>query len=586
MKKNQLLLTALLFIFAFMACDSNDNNGSGPNDDAFAENFGNVVSKDFIGQVIDTDNHPIQNAAVTIGTTTVQTDVNGVFIINGVSVHEKFAYIRATKAGYIDGSRAMVPTSGKNNVKIMLIPNTPTATVQSGVESEVSLPLGTKVSFDGEFEDESGNSYSGSVSVALFHLLPSNGNIDNLMPGMLYAQTKSNQEAVLATYGMLNVELRGSGGQKLNIKEGHTAEITMKIDDSQLASAPNLIPLWHFDEAKGYWKEDGVATKVGNTYVGEVSHFSWWNCDMPNSSIRLTFTFVDSDGSPLSNVLINLVNPLGYHASGSTDSNGQLSGILPANQVFTLNVYGPGAAACGGIIYTVTIGPYAVDTVVPTITLSPTVVTTSQIVGTLLKCDNTNVTNGYVLLNRYGSHSICTVTNGTFSFNEIYCGSADSFTLEGADFDNLQTTGIINYMFTSPVTSVGVLTTCNTVTEFISYQIDSNPPVMLLSNLSSGTTPPSGTGQQLYINANVNSPTGMAFYLNGSTHVPGIYGPTDFSIYSNDIGEIQTNTLQYNLSSFGAVGQYVDMAVSGTYTNFGSPVVHTLTVTAHLLRDY
>ena len=64
-------------------------------------------------------------------------------------------------------------------------------------------------------------------------------------------------------------------GQKLNLKEGHTAEIVVQIDDSQLATAPNTITLWHFDEEKGYWKEDGVATKVGNKYVGEVSHFSW-----------------------------------------------------------------------------------------------------------------------------------------------------------------------------------------------------------------------------------------------------------------------------------------------------------------------
>ncbi|MES2410478.1 MAG: hypothetical protein V4535_03445, partial [Bacteroidota bacterium] len=193
MKKIQILLGLLLIVFTITGCDPNDSSSS-QNDDTFAENFGSQVSRDFIGQVVDTDNNPIQNAEIKIGTLTVQTDVNGVFIINGASVHEKFAYITAKKIGYIDGSRAMVPTSGKNSVRIMLVPNTPLQTISTGVSSEVSLPSGTKVVFDGEFQDENGAAYTGGVSVAMFHLLPSDENIDKLMPGMLYAQTKTNEE--------------------------------------------------------------------------------------------------------------------------------------------------------------------------------------------------------------------------------------------------------------------------------------------------------------------------------------------------------------------------------------------------------
>ena len=55
----------------------------------------------------------------------------------------------------------MVPTSGKNNVKIMLLPNAPLETIQSGVESEVSIFSGTKVKFQGGFQDENGTNYSG-----------------------------------------------------------------------------------------------------------------------------------------------------------------------------------------------------------------------------------------------------------------------------------------------------------------------------------------------------------------------------------------------------------------------------------------
>ncbi|MBF6642327.1 hypothetical protein IVB69_12620 [Flavobacterium sp. J49] len=588
MKKIHSLLCLLLLVAAFSSCESNDDNSnSGPNDETFTQNFGNSVNRDFIGQVVDTDNNPLQGATVKIGSSTVQTDVNGIFIINGANVYQRFAYITATKAGYIDGSRSMVPTTGKNNVKIMMIPNTPLETIQSGVSSEVALPSGTKVVFDGAFEDANGNDYSGSVQVAMFHLLPSDENISKLMPGMLYAQTETNQQAVLETFGMLNVELRGSGGQKLNIKEGHTAEITLQIDNSQISSAPSSIPLWHFDETKGYWKEEGVATKVGNKYVGEVSHFSWWNCDAPFPLVTLTVTIVDANGNGISNVGVGLIaNGNTWPVMGYTNNDGLISGLVPSNQTIVLNVY-PDYYSCNtsNIIYTTSIGPFTANTTLPNIVInnSPTTMS-SNVVGNLVKCDNTNVTNGYVILSRAGGYSVSPVTNGAFSFNEIYCPSNTQFTLKGFDMENLQTTDSIAYNFTAPITNIGNLQACTAVDEFISYQIDNNTPVFLIQQVNGAIEGQIPTSVILTLNGYNSNQNGL--YIWGNTATPGIYTTTQFSIEGSGVGYIgssTTNTIQFNLNQFGAVGQYIDMTFSGTYTD--SNGVHTLTGVAHVIRD-
>jgi hypothetical protein len=571
----------LLICIAFTSCNSLDSGEpTGQNDDTFAENFGTAVNRDFIGQVVDTDNHPIQGVTISIGSATAQTDVNGVFIINNAGVYQKFAYIKAKKTGYIDGSRTMVPTSGKNNVKIMLLPNTPVATIQSGQVSEVTLPSGTKVTFDGVFQDENGSDYSGAVQVAMYHLLPSNNNLEMIMPGMLYAQRIDNQQVVLNTFGMMNVELKGSAGQKVYLRYGHPAQISQLIDDSQLGSAPSTIPLWHFDEAKGYWKEEGFATRVGNKYVGSVSHFSWWNCDIPNSSLLLTFTFQDSNGNPLSNLHINILNPAGYHASGSTDANGQLAGILPANQELTVNVY---AGYSCGVAFSTTVGPFTVDTVVPVITVGSTSVLSSEVVGTLLKCNGSNVTNGYVYLSRNGGFSVTPVTNGAFSFNEMYCSSNTAFTLKGVDYETLQTTDSISYNFTPPITNIGNIQACNAVTEFISYQIDNGETVILFDQINAG----SGTSAGLNINAySQNTPNGNGIYIFGTTNIPGTYTTSTFSIEGTGVGYISassTNTIQFILNNFGAVGEFIDMTFSGTYDD--TTGTHTLTGVAHVIRD-
>ncbi len=578
----------LLLVVAFSSCESNDdNNNSGPNDDAFAENFGNAASKDFIGQIVDIYNNPIQGVTIKIGTSTSQTDVNGVFIINGANVYERFAHITATKSGYIDGSRSLVPTSGKNNVKIMLLPNDPLETIQSGVTSEVSIYSGTKVVFDGAFVDANGNDYSGSVQVAMFHLTPTDENINKLMPGMLYAQTETNEQAVLETYGMLNVELRGSAGQKLNIKEGHTAEITIRIDDSQLATAPSAIPLWHFDEDKGYWKEEGVATKVGNKYVGEVSHFSWWNCDVQFPTVTLTLTVVDANGNGISNVGVGLIaNGNTWPVMGYTDINGQVSGLIPANQTLVLNVY-PDYYSCNSnnIIFTTSIGPFAVNSTLPNIVVNNTSTNlSSTVVGNLVKCDNTNVTNGYVMLSRAGGYSVSPVTNGAFNFNEIYCPSNTQFTLKGYDLESLQTTDSITYNFTAPMTNIGNLQACTAVDEFISYQVDGGAPVFLIQQVSGGTTTQGTINQNsLYLNA-YNATGGL--YIWGDTNVPGVYTTAQFSIEGSGVGYVASttpNTIQFNLNQVGAIGQYIDMTFSGTFTD--SNGLHTLSGVAHVIRD-
>lgn len=592
MKKIFSFFLLLFLAVNFFSCESNDdeNQNSGPNDETFTQNFGSAVSRDFIGQVVDFNDDPIQGVTIKIGTSTAQTDINGVFIINGADVYERFAFIKATKSGYIDGSRSMVPTTGSNNVKIMLLANTPVQTIQSGSVSEVALPSGTKVVFDGAFEDANGNDYSGSVQVALFHLLPSDVNFDKLMPGMLYAQTDTNAQVGLETFGMINVELRGSGGQKLNLKEGHTAEIVVQIDDSQLATAPNTIPLWHFDEEKGYWKEDGVATKVGNKYVGEVSHFSWWNCDAPFPLVTLTVTIVDANGNGISNVGVGLIaNGNAWPVIGYTNNDGQVSGLVPSNQTLVLNVY-PDYYSCNSsnVIYSSSIGPFTANTTLPNIVInnSPTTMS-STVVGSLVKCDNTNVTNGYVILNRAGGYSVSPVTNGAFSFNEIYCPSNTQFTLKGFDLENLQKTDSIAYNFTAPITNIGNLQACTAVDEFISYQIDGGTPVFLVENVTGGSNSqgglPSG-GLNLYGFSGNNQ--GMSIW--GNTNVPGIYTTAQFSIEGSGVGYIYsgtTNTIQFNLNQVGVIGQYIDMTFSGTYLDPETGATRTLTGVAHVIRD-
>lgn len=584
-KKLLLLVLVLVFSFLFSNC-SNDSGNDGNNPTDTPLNFGSEVSKNFTGQIVDENNTPISNVAITVANKTATTDANGIFIVNGATVHEKFAYVTAKKAGYIDGSRSLIPTVGTNNVKIIMLTGTVIGTVSSGSSSNVSLPNGTKVTFNGNFKTETGQAYSGNVSVIMHHLNPSDPTILDKMPGMLLAQNSNGEQRVLESYGMLNIEMRGSSSQKLQLTT--TAQIEMPIATSQLASSPSTIPLWHFDETLGYWKEEGTATKQGSVYVGTVSHFSWWNCDAQFPTIRLNVTVVNTAGTPLSNLKVALRRASStYSVNGYTNNLGQVCGLVPANETLTMTIYD----TCDNVIYTSSVGPFSADTTLPNVVIANSAIQSTLVQGNLLKCDGTNVTNGYVLLHYGNQNVLATVTNSAFSFTMLVCSTTNTgFTLQGFDYESLQTTNTINYTFTNPITNVGNLTACSTISEFISYRVDTNPIRYIVSNITAtGRASTSGTttsGLNISAYSTIAPNTNQGFYLFGNTNVPGIYTSSLFSMEGSDIGAINVqtvNTISYNLSSFGAVGQYIDITFNGTYTT--ATGLHTITGVAHVIRD-
>ncbi|MEP1488433.1 MAG: hypothetical protein ABJK28_08390 [Algibacter sp.] len=577
----RLLFSLILVLGSLLtSCDPKSDD----NDDSFnpintidegSLDLGLSIQRDFMGRIVDETNLPIENVVVTIGLDVVSTDANGMFIINNADVKERQAFIVAEKTGYLKGMRSVVPTAGTNTVRFMLVPENIVATVASGADSEVNLPNGTTVKFDGAFKDENGNAYSGNVDVIMYHLDPSNPSIDDIMPGSLQAQNDNGDERVLESYGMLNVELRGASGEELNIADGHVAEIELPVDPAQSGVAPSTIPLWHFDEVNGYWIEGGQATLVGEKYIAEVSHFSWWNCDAQFPTVALCLNVVDTANVPLSNVRVELWRSgATYPRVGVSDASGEICGLIPANEILTLKAFDQ----CGVEVHNMSIGPFATDTNYGDIVFP--VVTASIITGNLVDCFNANVTNGYAAITYGSDYTAVNITNGSFSLSVIECASLPTYSLEGVDFDTFQTTTALPFNFSN--LTLGNLIACTAVTEYITIQIDNDPVDYYLTDINAGQNGGS------YFSANAKNASGDSFYFGGNTITPGTYtmSSQDFWIESStlDLNYNIPNTITFTLNNYGAIGQYIDLIISGTYTdNSGS--VRTIAGTVHVLRD-
>ncbi|MEO2061324.1 MAG: carboxypeptidase-like regulatory domain-containing protein [Mesonia sp.] len=609
---NKTLLSILtIACLLFLSC-SDDDDFSQINDDQeitdpteeepitidLSENFGNEVSRNFIGQIVDANQNPIPDVAIEIADITTTTDDNGVFILNEASVYENFAYIKASKPGYINGSRALIPTEGINHIRIMLLEKNIAATIESGTSSVVTNENGASVEFDGNFiNDETEETYTGNIKVSFHYLNPEDSNMTSQMPGMLYAANAENEERMLQTFGMLAVELEGENGEKLNLAETSGATIRVPLSSALSANAPATIPLWYFDEDKGYWIEEGEATLQGNEYVGTVNHFSFWNCDIPTEAVNYCLTLENEEGEILTNTTVSITSATYGTTYGQTNEEGEVCGLVPMGENLMLEVYyGDYNSDCNDIFYSTEIGPFSQDTTESLTVEVPDELEVS-INAIILNCDAELLLEGYVIINGYSSNIIY-IENGELSTSFLLCNENYSIELEAINTNSIQSSGNLFYTLTEGNNDLGSISTCETeLEEFIQYSIDNGETNFFVSsNIESSfqLSNPNYDSPMLYVYSSTND--FECFYimglLNDSPHV-GEYGYYNYNSQDQlgfnfsdclDVGEQTENNIQFQLNSLGEVGQYIDIEFSGDYLDWsGNP--HTIVGTVHVLRD-
>ena len=320
------------------------------------------------GNILNENGLAAAGVMIKVGTKTATTNARGYFRIVNASLDKYASLVTAEKPGYFKAYRTFNATSGVNQVIISLIKKELAGSVNSTSGGNVTLANGAKISLPANgMMKASGGSYSGSVNIYAAYIDPTRNDILQTIPGSFLASDKDNKRVVLASYGMMAVELESTSGEKLQIASGNTATLTTPIPSSLQASAPSAISLWFVDEQTGIWKEEGTAVKNGTSYVGEVKHFTYWNCDVAGPTVNLTAKFKNTEGLPLIYASIN-IRPVGIYSSahGYTDSLGQISEPVPANTNLILEVMSP----CNSVMYSQNVGPFSSNTNLGTITVN------------------------------------------------------------------------------------------------------------------------------------------------------------------------------------------------------------------------
>ncbi len=298
--KRNILFIAFCFLISLLSCKKGiDTNGPLPvSDNSFPIPAASPVTGRITGIVVDENNTPVQQAEVKLNGSIYHTDSKGFFHISNTQLDKYISTITVTKGGYFKAYRSFSASASRNYISIKLIPKSLTGSFDAASGGNINLANGTQIGLpaNGFVIKSSGATYAGTVRVYAAYIDPTASDFGASVPGSMMARN-DNRMYVLQSTGMVAVDLESSTGEALQLASGKTASVKLPIPPTLISKAPQEIDTWSLNE-QGIWVKEGTATKNGNQYQFQVTHFSFWNCDVPSQAIFLTLNVHNQNGNP------------------------------------------------------------------------------------------------------------------------------------------------------------------------------------------------------------------------------------------------------------------------------------------------
>lgn len=434
---------------------------------------GQLDSGDINGLVIDNAGEGIQEATVTLNGKTRITDSNGYFKFEDIEVDVAGAVVKISKANYFDGFKFVHTEKGTQSyVKVTMVEAKETGRFQSTDIGAITETSGAGILFPANSISKNGSAYNGEVIVKSHWYDPADQALGASMPGDLRAINASEEIVQLATLGMMAVELSAPDGTELQLTDGKTATLTFPLTPELVSEVTSDVPLWSLNENTGVWEEEGVATLVGDRMVGEVSHFSFWNCDYPYELVEISGKLGSLAGDPLPNFLVSIkVKNTILTGTGTTNSKGEFKGKVPKDEPLELSVF-----YCNEELIKEDLGILSTDTEVGPYYVNSTDFE-KRITGRLLKCGGTPLVDGYLLVRAgNGIQLMAPNSQGEISGVIIGCGEV---TLKAIDALARAESEVIEVENNNDPLELGDIELCGEISERILYTINGGVPNVL-----------------------------------------------------------------------------------------------------------
>ncbi len=555
-----------------------------------------MTNATFLGQIIREDGTPLSGAMVSTGAHQMTTDADGFFFFSNISTSLNATVIKVESQGYFDAYRTIrVIPNEDNQVRIMIMDLPAAQSFTASTGGVVSIPNGGSINFptDAIMDANTNQAYTGNVNVFAKWIDPTSSDLGLLMPGALRGIATNGAEQDLTTYGMQAVELRGDAGQELQLATGKRALVHFPIPVGQQGTAPQNVPFWSLNETNGMWVEEGNATRIGNEYIGEASHFSFWNCDYGGAIVNFTCQLVDANNNPLSGAIVKLIPQASTITPRSTmsNSNGSVSGGIPVNTTFNLEYAGQGCPWNAPTTFIQSFSSTTTNVNLGTITVAALTNNPAVINGTVQDCNSAILANAPVKL-VFGSTVVMTTTNATgqFSFAANCLSGTTSATVTAYDVTNAVNGSSVVSLVPNTTTNVGTVAACGTLNQFINWSSNDGTTTTNASILEGVNNASFFQSYQFSTaitatDSNIVGGQVISFDFNGTQSTTG---PHVMQSYYDHLDVSTTQTLvgtpNVTITNYQAVGGWIEGSFIATVTS-GTIPSRTVNGSFRILRQ-
>lgn len=475
MKFHLFLLSMILL--ANYSCRK-DNTIVSTNDEF--EKYTQLIESNALIEIRNEQFEVIPNVVLNIGDQVFVSNSKGIIAINKVALKNTGHIVTLKHPDYFSTPKRIYPGSRINRLTM----------IRRGASQIMDNQTGGKIRFSGveytfpanALVDASDQVYIGSAKVSCKFLDPTDPVTAQTMPGDLRAFDKEGRSRVLRTLGMVATEIFAEDGSVLQIAKGKTVHMRMDILPSIVSSAPSSIPTWSISDRNGEstWREEGIATKNGTVYDFEVSHFSFWNCDLPAEYVYLKGRLVDENQVPLSNATV-IVKDLSTGLCGSayTGIDGTYGGNVPKGVPLTFEV----VLDCNGqkssaIVYTQALNSLNADTDMGDIHIQTNTLSIAKIQGQVESCPPNSLGFSVIEVKVNGNFLGTYRINSNGFFNEkIPCLSIGAvIEIKVIDLDNLLESNVFTLTYNGKDNlDYGKVSACQNLDTYIKISYNSGP---------------------------------------------------------------------------------------------------------------
>ncbi len=214
--------------------------------------------------------------------------------------------LRVARDGFADKFEVLSVPAGTPSLDVVAIlgtraPAQTIANIQAG--GSAAGTDGVKVTFPADaLVNAQGQPVTGSIDLFMTPVDVTGPDVA-AFPGLFEGVDSGGRRVALLSHGVAEL-VPTQGGQRLNLAPGKTAtvEIPLYADgnaDGSPVQLGDVIPFWSLNEATGVWTQEGSGEVVassgsptGKVLRAAVTHFSWWNIDVPAQRHVLNLTVV------------------------------------------------------------------------------------------------------------------------------------------------------------------------------------------------------------------------------------------------------------------------------------------------------